>query len=167
VLTASSARIRFRGVARLRGRRFPPLRRAEGRGGSVAGVVSDVKDGLAEAGVEAAPRMPQHSHAIDNGPSSFRLVRRGPSLPKRSADGWREEDVVSNASCCLKTAARFAELAKQSGRADERAAYRELERLWSAMARVAERFDREHDSDAKARIYSMIGEVQAARQRVA
>jgi len=77
------------------------------------------------------------------------------------------EDVMSNTSCCLKKAAHFARLAKLAKHADERCAYSELARLWSDMVRLAERFDREHDGDAKARIYSMMGKVEAVRQTVA
>jgi hypothetical protein len=77
------------------------------------------------------------------------------------------EDVMSNASNCRRAAAHFARLAARSGNAEERRAYRELERLWSEMAALAERFDREQDGAAKAEIYAMMGEVEAVRHRVA
>ncbi len=47
---------------------------------------------------------------------------------------------------------------------EERRAFRELERLWSEMAAVAERFDREHDDAAKVEIYAMMEEVEAVRR---
>lgn len=74
---------------------------------------------------------------------------------------------MSNASCCHRMAAHFATQAALAATADERRAYRELQRLWSKMAVLAERFDREHDGDAKAQIYAIMGEVQAMRQKVA
>jgi hypothetical protein len=77
------------------------------------------------------------------------------------------EDVMSNASSCRKTAVHFATQATLAATAEERRAYRELERLWSKMAVLAERFDRQYDGDAKAQIYAMIGEVEAVRQKFA
>jgi hypothetical protein len=74
---------------------------------------------------------------------------------------------MSNASSCRKTASHFATQAAQAATAEELRAFRELERLWSEMAVLAERFDRAHDGDAKAQIYAMIGEVEAVRQKVA
>jgi hypothetical protein len=74
---------------------------------------------------------------------------------------------MSNASNCRRAAAHFARLAAQSDSAEERRAYAELERLWSDMAAVAERFDREHDGAAKAQIYAMMEEVEAVRHKVA
>ena len=50
---------------------------------------------------------------------------------------------------------------------EERRAYTELERLWSEMAALADRFDREQDDAAKAEIYAMMGEVEAVRREVA
>lgn len=74
---------------------------------------------------------------------------------------------MSNASLCLKTSAAFAREADRAETAEARRAYRELQRLWAEMAALADRFDREHDGDAKARIYAMMAEVEAARQKVA
>ena len=70
-----------------------------------------------------------------------------------------------NASRCQKTAARFARLAELSEDVDERHAYLELERLWADMERLAERFDREHDDGAKARIYAMVSRVESVRRK--
>lgn len=69
-----------------------------------------------------------------------------------------------NALRCQKTAARFATLAELSEDVNERRAYLELERLWSDMAGLAERFDREHDDDAKALIYAMVGKAESVRR---
>jgi hypothetical protein len=74
---------------------------------------------------------------------------------------------MSNASSCRKTAIHFATQAAQAATAEEQRVFRELERLWSRMAVLAERFDREHDGDVKAQIYAMIAEVEAVRQKVA
>lgn len=74
---------------------------------------------------------------------------------------------MSNASSCRRAAAHFARTAKLSDSAAERRAYLELERLWSDMAALAERFDREHDNAAKAQIYAMMEEVEAVRHKVA
>jgi len=43
----------------------------------------------------------------------------------------------------------------------------ELARLWSEMAGLAERFDREHDDYSKARIYAMIGQVDVVQRKSA
>ena len=74
---------------------------------------------------------------------------------------------MSNASSCRQAAAHFARLAERAENADERRAYGELERLWSAMAAHAARFDREHDDAAKAQIYAMMEEVEAVARKVA
>ena len=49
----------------------------------------------------------------------------------------------------------------------ERRAYENLHRLWLAMAPPAESFDRQSDSEAKARIYALIDAVEDARRQVA
>jgi hypothetical protein len=72
---------------------------------------------------------------------------------------------MSNASRCRKTATRFGLLAEITDKADERSAYQELRHLWSVMARLAERFDRQHDADAKARIYALMGQVDSVRRK--
>lgn len=72
---------------------------------------------------------------------------------------------MSNASRCQETAARFGVLAEVTDNADERSAYQELRRLWTDMARFAERFDRQHDTDAKAHIYALMGEVGSVRRK--
>jgi hypothetical protein len=74
---------------------------------------------------------------------------------------------MSNASNCRRAAAHFSWLAARSESAEEQRAYRELEGLWSDMAALAERFDREHDGESKARIYAMIEVVGAVRDKVA
>jgi hypothetical protein len=74
---------------------------------------------------------------------------------------------MSNASTCRSAAARFAAQAERAATVDERRAYRELQRLWSEMSVLAERFDREQDSDAKAKIYALLGEVETVRKKVA
>lgn len=74
---------------------------------------------------------------------------------------------MANAASCRRVAAHFAERATFVESREERRACRELQRLWSEMAVLAERFDRERDGDAKAQIYAMIGEVGAVRQKVA
>jgi uncharacterized protein HemY len=68
--------------------------------------------------------------------------------------------MFNDASRCQKTATGFARHAEQSGDVDERNAYLELARLWSEMAGLAERFDRE-------RIYAMIGQVDVVRRKSA
>jgi hypothetical protein len=75
--------------------------------------------------------------------------------------------MFNDASRCQKTATGFARHAEQSGDVDERNAYLELARLWSEMAGLAERFDREHDDYSKARIYAMIGQVDVVRLKSA
>jgi transposase len=77
------------------------------------------------------------------------------------------EHAMSNASNCRRAASHFARLAAQSRSAEEQRAYQELKELWSEMAALAERFDREHDGESKARIYAMIEEVGAVRDKVA
>lgn len=74
---------------------------------------------------------------------------------------------MSNASNCRRAAANFARLAALSAVREQRRAYAELEELWSEMAELAERFDREHDGDSKAQIYAMMEEVEAVRHKVA
>lgn len=72
---------------------------------------------------------------------------------------------MSNASRCQETAVQFAWLAEFSENVEERQAYRELVRLWSAIAGLAERFDRRHDPYAKARIYALMDEVDLVRSQ--
>jgi hypothetical protein len=74
---------------------------------------------------------------------------------------------MSNATSCRKVAAHFAERAAFAESGEERGAYLELQRLWSEMAAVAERFDRGLDGEAKAQIYALMGEVEIVRQKVA
>ena len=74
---------------------------------------------------------------------------------------------MTNASCCRRAAEHFARQAAQARAPELRRAYAELERLWSEMAALARRFDREQDSAAKAGIYAMMDEVQAVRRTVA
>lgn len=73
--------------------------------------------------------------------------------------------MFNDAARCQKTAAGFARLAALSEDVDERNAYLELARLWSEMAGLAERFEREHDDYSKARIYAMIGRVDVVRRK--
>jgi hypothetical protein len=75
--------------------------------------------------------------------------------------------MFNDASRCRKAATRFARLAELCENADERSAYLELARLWSEMAGLAERFDREHDGYSKARIYAMIGQVDVVQLKSA
>lgn len=70
-----------------------------------------------------------------------------------------------NASRCERTAARFARLAELSEDVDERNAFIELERLWSEMAGLAERFDHENDNQAKAQIYALVDQVESVRRK--
>jgi hypothetical protein len=74
---------------------------------------------------------------------------------------------MSNAASCRRVAAHFAERAAFVESREERNACRELQRLWSEMAVLAERFDRECDGNAKAQIYTLIGEVEVVRRKVA
>lgn len=73
----------------------------------------------------------------------------------------------SNASRCRDAAAGYARQAETSQCPEERRAFYELQRLWSEMATLAERFDRAQDGDAKAQIYAMMAEVEAVRRAVA
>ncbi len=72
----------------------------------------------------------------------------------------------SNASRCRATAAGYARAAALADDCDTRRAYGELERLWSEMAALAERFDRALDGAAKAQIYAKMAEVEAVRRAV-
>lgn len=74
---------------------------------------------------------------------------------------------MSNATSCRRTASHFARQAAMASDAHERRAYSELERLWSEMAALAERFDSAGDAAAKAGIYAMMDEVEAVRRQVA
>jgi hypothetical protein len=74
---------------------------------------------------------------------------------------------MSNASRCRATAARYAMLAEHARDAEARRTYRELERLWREMARLAESFDASHDGSARERIYAMVDAVQEHRLQVA
>ncbi len=74
---------------------------------------------------------------------------------------------MSNASCCRRAAAYFGRQTELADSAEERAAFGELERIWSDMAVLAERFDREHDGAAKAEIYAKMSEVEAVARLVA
>jgi hypothetical protein len=74
---------------------------------------------------------------------------------------------MSNASRCQTIADRYAKLAAAAKEPDVRRAYENLHRLWLAMAPPAERFDRQSDGEAKARIYAMIDAVEDARRQVA
>ena len=72
----------------------------------------------------------------------------------------------SDASRCRATAAGYARAAALADDCDARRAYGELERLWSEMAALAERFDRAQDGEAKAQIYAKMAEVEAVRRAV-
>ena len=74
---------------------------------------------------------------------------------------------MSNASRCLAAAAHYRRRAQSAADAGERRACAELARLWSDLASVAQRFDREHDAAAKAEIYAMMDAVGAVRRKVA
>ena len=74
---------------------------------------------------------------------------------------------MSNALRCRKTAAGYGRQAVLSDDDAARRAYGELERLWSEMAALAERFDRAQDGEAKAQIYAKMAEVEALRRAVA
>ena len=74
---------------------------------------------------------------------------------------------MSNASSCLRAAARYTRRSLLAADADERSTYAELARLWSDMAALAARFDRDGDAAAKAQIYAMMDEVGAVRRKVA
>lgn len=74
---------------------------------------------------------------------------------------------MSNASSCLRAAAHYARRSQLAADADARSTYAELARLWSDMAALAARFDRDRDAAAKAQIYAMMDEVGAVRRKVA
>jgi hypothetical protein len=74
---------------------------------------------------------------------------------------------MSNASRCRAIATRYAKLAETASDPELRRSYRNLERLWLAMASPAESFDRASDGEAKQRIYALIDAVELARREVA
>jgi hypothetical protein len=74
---------------------------------------------------------------------------------------------MSNASRSRAAAARYAKLAETARDAQTRRSYRELERLWQEMARLAEAFDMRHDGAARERIYAMVDAVEEHRRRIA
>ena len=52
---------------------------------------------------------------------------------------------MSNASSCLRAAAHYTRRSQLAADADVRSTYAELARLWSEIASVARRFDRDRD----------------------